>query len=589
MRRNYLFLSEDIKHAQVSNKTINDYSSLVIILLLLFSTIFFSLDSFIDAKVVPKWYGFIIISFIGAIVILFCKTQSLKLDFLSILVSLFIFILLIRGYVSGMPIVDISIFISFFLLFIFFKTCSLNPNIVDFLIIIISVIQAFYALLQFVNILPTHNTFRVIGSYGNPGGVAVNMAIVFPLIFSFIKKNKIISVISIVIILTTVVITQSRAGLVSITTVSAIYFYYHFPNRFFIYKKQILSILSIVALTLFIYLFFLKENSAVGRTLVWKVTGNLISDNFIFGGGNYIFPAQYMKYQADYFVQNKESNYSLLADNMLHPFNEYFLYIARYGVIAFALLVIVIVCFLRSNKIYTPHLLCLISLAVFALFSYPLQYPISWVIAAYSLALLSNDSKPLFFLSYKSTSIRILVILSLYIGAFFLIKEIKFEYEWNKVAKLSLSGKTKDVLPRYDQLYKSWNGNYLFLYNYAAELNQIGYYNKSLEVLNFCVSYSDDYDIEILLGNNFFNLGKWEISEKHFQIASNMCPNRFVPLYMLHEISLKETNKKKALHFARKIVKKKIKINSSIVYYIRNQMKKYTDSVDKSVSRNADR
>ena len=48
----------------------------------------------------------------------------------------------------------------------------------------------------------------------------------------------------------------------------------------------------------------------------------MVTGKLVFGHGPGGFMAEYMDYQAKHFVQNPDSLYEQLADNVTHPFNE---------------------------------------------------------------------------------------------------------------------------------------------------------------------------------------------------------------------------------------------------------------------------
>lgn len=84
----------------------------------------------------------------------------------------------------------------------------------------------------------------------------------------------------------------------------------------------------------------------------------------------------------------------------------------------------------------------------------------------------------------------------------------------------------------------------------------------------------------MLIADNYLKLEKWNDAESHYQLALNMCPNRFVPLAKLHEIYMQQGRIGDALNIAYKIVEKEIKIPSSTIASIKSKMKKYIDSIN---------
>lgn len=123
------------------------------------------------------------------------------------------------------------------------------------------------------------------------------------------------------------------------------------------------------------------------------------------------------------------------------------------------------------------------------------------------------------------------------------------------------------MLPRYQRVYKYLKHDGLFLYNYGAELNQVGKYSESVHVLKTCRVYFNDMDLLLLLADNYFHLQMYREAESCLLLASEMCPVRFTPLYWLMRLYLSEGNNSKAIEYAKMIVKKPIKIDS---FQVRN-------------------
>src|SRR5690606_21822905 len=487
-------------------------ATFIFCLLLLLSTCL-NLDIFVNEKILSKWYGFVSFSFLSAAFVSIRPYRCVTIDKLSTCLILLLGYMVIRGCISGMPIIDVSIYIGILALYLFFQVDFNSNRIIEILFLMCCLIQIVYVTLQYAMIIPTHHKFVILGSYGNPSGLATNLAVIFPLIFMFSKQDKIISVIFASVVLVTVILSESRTGLIAIVLVSAIYFYNNFPTRFHFYKKHIPFLLLFLGAALSIFLFLIKEDSAIGRTLIWQVTSNLILDNLIFGGGTYIFSRDYMQYQADYFSQNNLSQYTMIADNIMYAFNEYLLFFARYGLVGILLLLYGCNVLIKSRSLSSPYMLCLISIGTLSLFSYPFQYPVTWLVTVYSLVQISKTNKPLFRFTLPVNYSRFILCLFLLVGVFFFIKDIRFEYKWNKIAKASLSGQTEDMIPDYDMLYNEWNGNFLFLYNYAAELNQINHWQKSIEILNTTIQYWNEYDIQLLYADNYIRLNQWSEAE----------------------------------------------------------------------------
>ena len=322
-------------------------------------------------------------------------------------------------------------------------------------------------------------------------------------------------------------------------------------------------------------MFFHKKNSAIGRTLIWQVTADLIRDNIFIGGGSSNFYKSYMICQAEYFIHHKDSIYGLLAGNVTHPFNEYLLLIAKYGFLSLLLLGLASAFIMRKVQLHNPYVLCIISISIFSLFSYPLQYPFIWIILIYCVVQIDKKKQSVMFVSRKWTFILLTLIATSNLYLFF--RDVQFEFTWNNIAQHSLNGEFREVKSKYQKLYESWNGNHLFLYNYAAELSISGESEESNKVLDRTILFWNDYDIQMLYADNCAKLGEDEARERHLKIASNMCPNRFLPLFNLHELYVQNNRIQEALEIARYLLVKEVKIQSPTVFSIKNKMKKYVE------------
>ncbi|OJX88031.1 MAG: hypothetical protein BGP01_07010 [Paludibacter sp. 47-17] len=151
-------------------------------------------------------------------------------------------------------------------------------------------------------------------------------------------------------------------------------------------------------------------------------------------------------------------------------------------------------------------------------------------------------------------------------------RQMTDERLWYKIANESLRGKSDQMLPYYDRLHKSLEKNELFLYNYAAELNVVERYEKSIQIALECEQRLADYDLQMLLAENYMCLYKYEEAEKHYKKAAAMCPVRFLPLQKLVEVYVQTDRAQKAASLAQLIIDKEVKVPSASISSIKNQM-----------------
>lgn len=129
------------------------------------------------------------------------------------------------------------------------------------------------------------------------------------------------------------------------------------------------------------------------------------------------------------------------------------------------------------------------------------------------------------------------------------------------------------MLPHYDKMKPQMQHNPLFLYNYAAELNYVGRYEESLILAEECIMIMNDYDVQMLLADNLFNLNNYDEALIRYETAHNMCPNRFVPLFQLFQIYKKLGDTTMMKSIGNVILNKKIKIPSHQIDMIINEVR----------------
>ncbi len=127
-------------------------------------------------------------------------------------------------------------------------------------VIISCFLQAGYGILQFFNILSSHSiTYNVVGSFDNPAGFAGSLCagLPFTLLFFTIFKQKgsMGQLVCIVCYCLRVLLSESRAGSISIFTVLVIYFIHQNKIKFHYKKKHIgsfLLCLSFLLISIFV-------------------------------------------------------------------------------------------------------------------------------------------------------------------------------------------------------------------------------------------------------------------------------------------------------------------------------------------------
>lgn len=448
-------------------------------------------------------------------------------------------------------------------------------------VIIVSTIlsQAIYGILQYINILSSTCIFQVVGSFDNPAGFSASLCAGLPFCILGIvqakKKIRWIFILALALVVVGVILSESRAGILSLVIVLGYWFRKRFRISSFIKRIILFFLLSGVVTGLYYY----KKDSADGRLLIWKCSISLLKENLLIGGGTGTFEAHYMDYQAKYFMKHPDSQYAMIADNVQYPFCEYLNIGVNYGIIGLCVVFCIIGYMFRCYyKEQTPEketaFLCWLNIAISALFSYPLMYPFVWLMLLYSAYLLTQ--KQIYHLCLHIMKFRLLIgvfwiCLLIYISTQ-TFQRMKAELEWTEISNLALLGKMEETFPRYRKVYVYLKTDRYFLYNYSAELYQAGKYQEGLVIALQCRKCWADYDLEMLLGRLYEQLHQSNKAEQSYRLASHMCPNRFVPLYQLVLLLKKEQRLAEAIQIAKEIINKSEKVHSPIISQIKREM-----------------
>ena len=99
-------------------------------------------------------------------------------------------------------------------------------------------------------------------------------------------------------------------------------------------------------------------------------------------------------------------------------------------------------------------------------------------------------------------------------------------------------------------------------------------YEKALEAALECRKYWADYDLELMIGENYQEQKDFISAEKYYKNASMMCPSRFTPLYQLFKLYKQFGENIHAYETAEMIINKPVKINSMTIRMMKREMEK---------------
>ena len=519
---------------------LNKALKVLLFTILCFGSLFLTSSKFVDSYTSPKWYFSI-----------FCCS--------ALIIVLIVEYLFTKGKTNS-------------------KNSVLDIRIAFGVIMYTSVCQAIFGLLQYVGLFKAYYIYKVTGSFDNPAGFAACLCVSYPICLYFLldknQKLKYSALVSTLTIILAIILSESRTGILCIVIVSGIFLF----RQSSIQIKKTRVLFLIVFIMLIGILYFLKKESADGRLLIWRCSMNMIVERPILGYGSDGFDAKYMLFQAKYFASNPNSKFALLADNINRPFNEYLSILINYGFLGFSIFLILILCLLKhyrkcSDKESNFAGLSLLIIGLFSLFSYPFTYPFVWIVCLLCIFLIFYNSKSIIIL--KNIIVRIAIVSCFCIITllcYIYVRKVIVEMKWCDIANKSLMGKSTDMLSEYANLKKILSHNRFFLYNYAAELHEVGHYKESLNVALECEKVFADYDLQLILADDYLKTNNYYQSEKHYTLASQMCPSRFMPLYQLVKVYQDAGDSTMVLLTAQKIVEKPVKIESSEINIIKYEM-----------------
>ena len=218
--------------------------------------------------------------------------------------------------------------------------------------------------------------------------------------------------------------------------------------------------------------------------------------------------------------------------------------------------------------------MALLSLGLFAFFSYPLSYPFGWIILTLCIAFLGGKTQ-------RIIEVQYFMLLKLFqtVFSFLLLVVSVWQYhaytEWNKIIHHRPTVPMSDLQQRYEKLRPAMKCQPLFLYNYAAELYFHERYADVLEIAEQSRLLRDDYETEHLLADTYKGMKRNKEAKDAYKTMSQMCPNRFIPVYRLFEMAVEEENYEKGKRYAKEIIEKQVKIPSHQIDFIKLKCKHF--------------
>jgi len=382
-------------------------------------------NKYVDRYLINQetWLKLFIVLGGGIYLISFLREENItfkrnKISLPLVLLFLIVIFSFIKNGFSMSILHDGIIFLAYFILyFLILKNIKNQYQFKSFiqLFFLTSFIIALYTILHYYDFISYLQEYGKVASLiGQKNWISNYIALIFPLMFSFyllekVKKKKMIHFISLSFLYTALIICQSRGIWISLSLslLFGVFLIFKF-NSFHLFKENkkwlILLLISFIIITLIYSIdnplnispltvtqrvlstFEEKDPSINTRILMWRVTGQMIKDKPLLGGGIGSFKINYLDYQAGFLKEHPE--YNQYWTNAKEAHNEYLQIGAEIGLFGLGIILLLIlklyslfINFLKKETdskrklIFWGLLIGMTSFLIHNLFTFPLHVP----------------------------------------------------------------------------------------------------------------------------------------------------------------------------------------------------------------------
>lgn len=479
------------------------------------------------------------------------------------------------------------------------RTVRIVSESVQWVLMGFGAMEALHGLGQIAGIYPSnHSLFVLTGTFYNPGPYSGYLAAVLPIalhrmLVSNGKKDRLsvaqyyFSMCVLLLICCVLPAGMSRAAWFAslISCGYVVLRVYRVKVKSFVSKhRYAVSGVLIVGALLASSAYFMKRDSADGRLLIWKITSQAIASSPCGEENGRTFSAIYGDAQERYFTNCEYSeSEAWVAGTPDFAFNEYLQIAVEYGVWVSILLVTVLLVLSMiagGRKQLAGIDGCLVSLMVFACFSYPLHIPA--IVSVWLLTLMVLCGEGLVMIKRKRNAVAVLLPvvvagLTASMDMYGIYSErTRAVREWMPVRVLYHSRAFNAAAEEYGKLYDKMSWNKDFCFEYGRALYKARSYGKAEEVLLKAMEVSGDPMILNMLGRNAQESGEYGKAEKYLLRSTRRLPERVYPHYLLVKLYAEPEyfDRIKLIREAECVLNAEPKVNSTAIREMRQEVKK---------------
>lgn len=526
---------------------------------------------------------------IVAVLILVWRKQQMSLSAIDIVVALWFAYVMFRSYVdSTYPCANFVLRVMqmvalYVCLRVLFSSVVVSERIIVLLLLICAIYEVILGANQMLNGGSRHHLYSMTGSFLNPGPYSIFLSLGLVMSCKIKKeyyagKGFFPSVMSLlpIVFMTLLPATWSRAALVSAAICLGVIYWEQWKRyRWYVFGGLFLILIG---------LYFIKQGSADGRSIIYMISLISIFHNPVFGSGIGSFCHQYAEGMANFSSQHPTFNFQS-ADVIDGAFNSILQIGVEQGLVGvgFAVVLVVLI-FVRLGKCGKTLSMGLLCLLIFSMFSYPfdqLPYEIIFVvIAAYAAKaqIKNNISLKMCQLS-KRYMLPTIMLGCIVLLSFFTRHQIKersrAEYDYHIMSSMRNSAFIDD----YYELLPLMSCNKYFLFDLGEMLIAEDRYNDSNAILRLGTLISNDPMFYVIQGKNYLEMGFYREAESAYQKAFNVMPNRLYPLYQLMLLYEKEEKTDQMIEMAQRVLKFNEKVASSATREMKNIAKEKLEMI----------
>lgn len=483
-----------------------------------------------------------------------------------------------REYPCGTVILKSATILSLYIFFrLSFNAVRMPRQFLAITLILYGCIEFVLGLYQLTTGTSRHALYPMTGNFLNPGpySASLMLALATAIGWQKFRANKYCQIIMMVM-LAVLIATFSRAAIVGIAVVCLIVFRkYYWRYRFIIWT-------AIIAIA--VCLFFFKQGSAEGRLAIWLASMTTFAHHPWVGVGIGGFNNACGEGLAELYASHPNLTLFQSAGVTDNAYNIFVNILVEQGVVGFVLFLSLTLIVLRLYKQSKPLFYGMLSLLIFAMFSYPFDFLPYQVITATVVAWSNAESKT----SNKGTfsTIRFVATITttfIVCGLSWMIKDLITErYNADRDYEIFSGIGNEAFIKDYYQLLSLEEDNPQFLFSFAQCLRNAKRFRDSNAMLLKGTKTSADPMFYVIMGNNYADENFYYEAEAAYKHAFAMMPNHIYPLYKLMKLYHSTGKYKAEVSMAKTIVSFKEKVSSPATKEIKLEAQESLKKLEKT-------